>query len=96
MERTWKAFLLNILEDLTEEEMEKFKYQLKNIDLAKEYSHIKRGTLQKANTVALLADILIQHYGEEYSMTVTHDVLIAINQRNLADLINSQMGKCES
>ncbi|KAK7797299.1 hypothetical protein U0070_010635 [Myodes glareolus] len=94
MERTWKAFLLNILEDLTEEEMGKFKYQLKNIDLAKEYSHIKRGTLQKANTVALLADTLIQHYGEEYSMTVTHDVLLAINQRNLADLIISQMGKC--
>ncbi|KAL6073377.1 hypothetical protein STEG23_013708 [Scotinomys teguina] len=91
MEHTWKAFLLNILEDLIEEEMGKFKYQLKNVDLAKQYSHIKRGTLQKADTVAQLADTLIQHYGEKYSMTVTHDVLIAINQRNLAEMIISQM-----
>ncbi|GAB1292507.1 Interferon-induced very large GTPase 1 [Apodemus speciosus] len=96
MECSWEAFLPNILEDLTEEEMGKFKYQLKNIALAKDYSHIKRGTLQKANTAALLAETLIQHYGEEYSKTVTHDVLIAINQRNLAEMIISKMVKSEA
>uniref|UniRef100_A0A5F9D061 Pyrin domain-containing protein n=1 Tax=Oryctolagus cuniculus TaxID=9986 RepID=A0A5F9D061_RABIT len=84
MGTTLKACLLSILEDLIEEELVKFKFQLTNIDLAEGYNHVPRGTLQQANAVKL-ADLLIQYYGEEYSNTVTQQVLKAINQRSLAE-----------
>ncbi|VTJ84409.1 Hypothetical predicted protein [Marmota monax] len=101
MESTSKAFLLTILEDLIEEELSKFKFQLTSIPLAAGYDHIRRGTLQQANALTL-ADLLIQYYGEEYSKTVTHEVLKAINQRSLAEKISkfieesgSSTGKCD-
>ncbi|XP_040140773.2 interferon-induced very large GTPase 1-like [Ictidomys tridecemlineatus] len=100
MESTSKEFLLTILEDLIEEELSKFKFRLTSIPLAAGYDHIRRGTLQQANALTL-ADLLIQYYGEEYSKTVTHEVLKAINQRSLAEKISkfieesgSSTGKC--
>ena len=95
MESTLKACLLHILEDLLEEELVKFKFQLTNITLAEGYNHIPRGTIQQANPVKL-AELLIQYYGEEYSKTVTQEVLKAINQRNLAEKLCQAMEKCES
>uniref|UniRef100_A0A8C9UU69 Pyrin domain-containing protein n=1 Tax=Spermophilus dauricus TaxID=99837 RepID=A0A8C9UU69_SPEDA len=94
MEGTSKAFLLTILEDLIEEELSKFKFRLTSIPLAAGYDHIRRGTLQQANALTL-ADLLIQYYGEEYSKTVTHEVLKAINQRSLAEKIMWQKAKQE-
>ncbi|KAB0370678.1 hypothetical protein FD755_017087 [Muntiacus reevesi] len=94
MESTLKACLLHILEDLLEEELVKFKFQLTNITLDEGYNHIPRGIIQQANPVRL-ADLLIQYYGEEYSKTVTQEVLNAINQRNLAEKLCQAMEKCE-
>ncbi|XP_051679343.2 interferon-induced very large GTPase 1 isoform X1 [Oryctolagus cuniculus] len=95
MGTTLKACLLSILEDLIEEELVKFKFQLTNIDLAEGYNHVPRGTLQQANAVKL-ADLLIQYYGEEYSNTVTQQVLKAINQRSLAEKLCQSMEKVGS
>lgn len=95
MESTSKAFLLNILEDLIEEELSKFKFSLTSIPLAAGYNHIRRGTLQQANAVTL-ADLLIQYYGEEYSKIVTQEVLKAINQRSLAEKISKFTEKAGS
>ncbi|MXQ94229.1 hypothetical protein E5288_WYG007361 [Bos mutus] len=95
MESTLKACLLHILEDLLEEELVKFKFQLTNIALAEGYNHMPWGTIQQANPV-ILADLLIQYYGEEYSKTVTQEVLKAINQRNLAEKLCQAMEKSGS
>lgn len=95
MESTLKACLLHILEDLLEEELVKFKFQLTNIALAEGYNYMPWGTIQQANPVRL-ADLLIQYYGEEYSKTVTQEVLKAINQRNLAEKLCQATEKCEA
>uniref|UniRef100_A0A8C4L0U1 Pyrin domain-containing protein n=1 Tax=Equus asinus asinus TaxID=83772 RepID=A0A8C4L0U1_EQUAS len=94
MESTLKAHLLNILEDLLEEELVKFKFQLTNIALSEGYNHIPRGTVQQATPVTL-ADLLIRYYGEEYAKTVTQEVLKAINQRSLLEKLHQSMEKCE-
>ncbi|XP_043771183.1 pyrin-like [Cervus elaphus] len=95
MESTLKACLLHILEDLLEEELVKFKFQLTNITLAEGYNHIPRGTIQQTIPVRL-AELLIQYYGEEYSKTVTQEVLKAINQGNLAESLCQATEKCGS
>nr|XP_008542144.1 PREDICTED: interferon-induced very large GTPase 1-like [Equus przewalskii] len=95
MESTLKAHLLNILEDLLEEELVKFKFQLTNIALSEGYNHIPRGTVQQATPVTL-ADLLIRYYGEEYAKTVTQEVLKAINQRSLLEKLHQSMEKSGS
>ena len=95
MERKLKATFLNILENLLEDELAKFKFQLRNTALAKEYNYMSRSTLDQASPVKL-ADLLIQYYGEEYSVTVTREVLIAINQRNLVEKLYEATEKRES
>lgn len=95
MENKLKEFLLCILEDLLEEEFLKFKFQLTNVALAEGYNQIHRGTVEKVSLVKL-AELLIQYYGNEYSKTVTQEVLKAINQRNLAERFFPPMKKRES
>lgn len=95
MESNSKTILLYILEDLLEEEFTKFKFQLTNIAISEEYRRIPRGTLHQASRVKL-ADLLIQFYGDKYSRTVTEEVLITINQRNLAEKLRQGIEKRES
>lgn len=95
MESTLKTKLLYILEDLLEEEFTKFKFQLTNTTISEEYRHIPRSTLHQASRVKL-ADLLIQFYGNEYSTTVTEEVLKAIDQRNLAEKLRQGIEKRES
>lgn len=95
MENKLKEFLLRILEDLLEEELLKFKFQLTNVALAEGYNQMPRGTVEQASRVKL-ADLLIQYYGNEYSKVVTQEVLKAINQRNLAERFFPPMEKRES
>ncbi|XP_032977456.1 interferon-induced very large GTPase 1-like [Rhinolophus ferrumequinum] len=95
MDSNLKTLVLNILENLLEEDLVKFKFQLTNIPLAEGYNYIPRGTLEQAPRVRL-ADLLTQYYGEEYAKTVTQEVLKAIDQRGLAEKFCQSVGKAGS
>lgn len=95
METTLKSCLLDILEDLIEDELTKFKFQLTDIDLDKRYNRVPKSILYPANAVKL-AEILIQYYGEDYSKTVTQQALKAINQRSLAEKFCRSVEKSKS
>ncbi|XP_062036927.1 pyrin [Lepus europaeus] len=84
MAKTPSDHLLNTLEELVPYDFEKFKFKLQNTSLEKEHSRIPRGQLQMARPVKL-ATLLVTHYGEEYAVRLTLQVLRAINQRLLAE-----------
>lgn len=80
MKSTWRAHLLHIPEDLLEEELIKFKFQLTNIALAEGYDRLPRSTIQHTTPVRL-AGPLIQDYRGEYAKTATQEVPKARNQQ---------------
>ncbi|XP_053413698.1 pyrin [Nycticebus coucang] len=84
MARTLSDHLLSTLEELVPYDLEKFKFKLQNTSLEKEHSRIPRGQLQTARPVRV-ADLLVTHYGEEYAVRLTLQVLRGINQRLLAE-----------
>ncbi|ELV13337.1 Pyrin [Tupaia chinensis] len=84
MAKTLSDSLLFTLEELVPYDFEKFKFKLQNTSLEKEHSRIPRGQLQTARPVKL-ASLLVTHYGEEYAVRLTLQVLRGINQRLLAE-----------
>ncbi|XP_030894728.1 pyrin isoform X2 [Leptonychotes weddellii] len=76
--------LLDSLEELVPSDFEKFKFKLQNTSLEKDHSRIPRSQLQNARPVKL-ATLMITHYGEEYAVRLTLQVLRAINQNFLAE-----------
>ncbi|KAI4559389.1 hypothetical protein MJG53_017915 [Ovis ammon polii x Ovis aries] len=84
MVRTRSDHLLYSLEELLPYDFEKFKFKLQNTSLEKEHTRIPRGQLQTAEPVKL-ASLLVNHYGEEYAVQLTLQVLRAINQHLLAE-----------
>ncbi|KAM5228327.1 pyrin [Ctenodactylus gundi] len=92
MARTLSDHLLNTLEELVPYDFEKFKFKLQNTSLEKEHSRIPRGHLQMARPVKL-ASLLVTHYGEEYAVRLTLQVLRAINQRLLAEELHRAAGQ---
>ncbi|XP_021554013.1 pyrin isoform X1 [Neomonachus schauinslandi] len=76
--------LLDSLEELVPGDFEKFKFKLQNTSLEKDHSRIPRSQLQNAKPVKL-ATLMITHYGEEYAVRLTLQVLRAINQNFLAE-----------
>ncbi|XP_037671217.1 pyrin isoform X2 [Choloepus didactylus] len=84
MAKTPSDHLLFSLEELVPYDFEKFKFKLQNTSLEKEQPRIPRGLLQMAGPVKV-ASLLINHYGEEYALRLTMQVLRAINQRLLAE-----------
>uniref|UniRef100_A0A8C6FKE5 Pyrin n=1 Tax=Moschus moschiferus TaxID=68415 RepID=A0A8C6FKE5_MOSMO len=84
MARTRSDHLLYSLEELLPYDFEKFKFKLQNTSLEKEHTRIPRGQLQTAEPVKL-ASLLVNHYGEEYAVQLTLQVLRAINQHLLAE-----------
>ncbi|XP_008069319.2 pyrin [Carlito syrichta] len=84
MAKTPSDHLLFTLEELVPYDFEKFKFKLQNTTVEKEHSRIPRGQLQVARPVKV-ANMLITHYGEEYAVRLTLQVLRAINQRLLAE-----------
>ncbi|KAB0384142.1 pyrin isoform X3 [Muntiacus reevesi] len=84
MARTRSDHLLYSLEELLPYDFEKFKFKLQNTSLEKEHTRIPRGQLQTAEPVKL-ASLLVNHYGEEYAVQLTLQVLRAINQYLLAE-----------
>ncbi|XP_047388693.1 pyrin [Sciurus carolinensis] len=92
MAKTLSDHLLSTLEELVPYDFEKFKFKLQNTNLEKEHSRIPRGHLQMARPVRL-ATLLITHYGEEYAVQLTLQVLRAINQRLLAEELHRATGQ---
>uniref|UniRef100_A0A8C6DHE1 Pyrin n=1 Tax=Moschus moschiferus TaxID=68415 RepID=A0A8C6DHE1_MOSMO len=96
MARTRSDHLLYSLEELLPYDFEKFKFKLQNTSLEKEHTRIPRGQLQTAEPVKL-ASLLVNHYGEEYAVQLTLQVLRAINQHLLAEELHqviSPEGTC--
>ncbi|XP_012921001.1 pyrin [Heterocephalus glaber] len=92
MAKTLSDHLLNTLEELVPYDFEKFKFKLQNTSLEKEHTRIPRGHLQMARPVRL-ATLLITHYGEEYAVRLTLQVLRSINQRLLAEELHRATGQ---
>ncbi|XP_077618694.1 pyrin isoform X3 [Crocuta crocuta] len=92
MIKTPSDHLLYSLEGLVPNDFERFKFKLQNTSLEKDhYSRIPRGQLQAARPVKL-ASLLITHYGEEYAVRLTLQVLRAINQNFLAEELHKATG----
>ncbi|XP_074161158.1 NACHT, LRR and PYD domains-containing protein 10 [Sminthopsis crassicaudata] len=91
MEITLRNILMNILEDLIEEELKKFKFQLEDPPL-KDVGPLPRSQLHPAQPVDL-AELLIRHYGVNYAVEVTKAVLEIINQRDLAEKLEQAIKK---
>ncbi|XP_068923980.1 NACHT, LRR and PYD domains-containing protein 10-like [Petaurus breviceps papuanus] len=91
METTLRTVLMKILEDLIEEELKKFKFQLEDPPL-KEFGPVPRGQLHPAQPVDL-AELLIGHYGVNYAVEVTKAVLEMINHRDLAEKLGQAIEK---
>lgn len=91
MIKTPSDHLLYSLEGLVPNDFERFKFKLQNTSLEKDHSRIPRGQLQTARPVKL-ASLLITHYGEEYAVRLTLQVLRAINQNFLAEELHKATG----
>ncbi|XP_074073586.1 NACHT, LRR and PYD domains-containing protein 10-like [Macrotis lagotis] len=91
MDITLRNVLMQILEDLIEEELKKFKFQLEDPPL-KTFGPIPRGQLHPAQTVDL-AELLIGHYGINHAAEVTKEVLKIINHRDLAEKLEQAIEK---
>uniref|UniRef100_A0A4X1VNI3 Pyrin n=1 Tax=Sus scrofa TaxID=9823 RepID=A0A4X1VNI3_PIG len=90
MAKTPSDHLLYSLEELVPYDFEKFKFKLQNTSLEKEHSRIPRGQLQTAQPVKL-AMLLVTHYGEDYAVQLTLQVLRAINQHLLAEELHRDL-----
>ncbi|XP_034363406.2 pyrin isoform X1 [Arvicanthis niloticus] len=91
MAKTLGDHLLNTLEELLPYDFEKFKFKLQNTSLEKGHSRIPRGHMQMARPVKL-AELLLKHYGEEYAVRLTLQILRATNQRQLAEELRKATG----
>lgn len=91
MAKTLGDHLLNTLEELLPYDFEKFKLKLQNTSLEKGHSRIPRGHMQMARPVKL-AELLLKHYGEEYAVRLTLQILLATNQRQLAEELRKATG----
>lgn len=85
MANTLGDHLLNTLEDLLSDDFDKFKFKLQNA------SGIARSHMQEAKPV-MLTRLLLNHYGEEYAVRLTLQILQAINQRQLAEKLRKATG----
>uniref|UniRef100_M3YUM4 Pyrin n=1 Tax=Mustela putorius furo TaxID=9669 RepID=M3YUM4_MUSPF len=90
MIKTPSDHLLDSLEELGDNDFEKFKFKL-SIRLEKDHSRIPWGQLQNAKPVKL-ATLMITHYGEENAARLTLQVLRAMNQNLLAEKLNRVIG----
>ncbi|XP_032183809.1 pyrin isoform X1 [Mustela erminea] len=90
MIKTPSDHLLDSLEELGDNDFEKFKFKL-SISLEKDHSRIPWGHLQNAKPVKL-ATLMITHYGEENAARLTLQVLRAMNQNLLAEKLNRVIG----
>ncbi|XP_034275778.1 apoptosis-associated speck-like protein containing a CARD [Pantherophis guttatus] len=84
--------LAEALENLTEEELKKFKANLNEFPVKEDFRNIPRGTLQKAGALEL-SDLLVNYYCEDYAVEVAARVLSDSNCRPQAQKLRRDTGK---
>ncbi|XP_053216644.1 uncharacterized protein LOC128399336 isoform X5 [Podarcis raffonei] len=83
MKKTIRDHLESTLENLREDDLNRFKFKLNEFPIAERFDNIPRGPLEKANAMEL-SRLLLGFYMEDYAVQVTVDVLNAINCRDEA------------
>uniref|UniRef100_A0A3Q4GM80 PYD and CARD domain containing n=1 Tax=Neolamprologus brichardi TaxID=32507 RepID=A0A3Q4GM80_NEOBR len=89
--------LFGMLEDLKKEELEKFKWFLRDRDVLVELQPIPKSRLEKASTCDLV-DLMVQTYTEK-SVEVTTKVLKKINRNDLIVCVlfgRKKQGECKT
>lgn len=86
--------ILDALENLTGDELKKFKMKLLSVPLREGYGRIPRGTLLQMDAIDL-TDKLVSYYLETYGLELTIIVLRDMGMQELAEqLQNIMKGKC--
>ncbi|KAG6925040.1 PYD and CARD domain containing [Chelydra serpentina] len=91
MGKTVRDHLVDTLEELVQDEFKRFKVKLNVFPVKEGYSNIPRGRLEKADVLDV-CDKLISFYREEYAVELTVEILIDINQRDVADRLRKAIG----
>ncbi|CAM2115039.1 unnamed protein product [Caretta caretta] len=84
MERLRRDLLLETLEQLEEETLQRFEDKLGEIELKEGYGRIPLARLTHVDPPAP-ADLLLSSYGEDYGMEVAAGALRAVSQGDLAE-----------
>uniref|UniRef100_A0A670JHB8 Pyrin domain-containing protein n=1 Tax=Podarcis muralis TaxID=64176 RepID=A0A670JHB8_PODMU len=84
MKKTIRDHLVFTLENLREDDLNRFKFKLSELPIAECFDNIPQGPLEKANAMEL-SRLLLGFYMEDYAVQVTVDVLNAINCRDEAE-----------
>ncbi|KAM5227927.1 apoptosis-associated speck-like protein containing a CARD isoform 1-T1 [Ctenodactylus gundi] len=82
--------ILEALENLTTEELKKFKLKLRSVPLRYGYGRIPRGQLEGMDAVDLtdkLVSFYLEEYGTELTVTVLHDMGMKEMAQQLQDVI---------
>uniref|UniRef100_A0A3B3QWG4 Pyrin domain-containing protein n=1 Tax=Paramormyrops kingsleyae TaxID=1676925 RepID=A0A3B3QWG4_9TELE len=80
------------LEELPEDELKKFKYNLIHL-VHEKYQRIPRGQLELLDRMGI-ADIMIRSYGEVGALHVMLEILKRMNLNNLVQKLNKDLKKC--
>uniref|UniRef100_A0A3B3S3M3 Pyrin domain-containing protein n=1 Tax=Paramormyrops kingsleyae TaxID=1676925 RepID=A0A3B3S3M3_9TELE len=83
--------LLRSLEELTEDELTKIKYNLIHLAYEK-YQQIPRGQLENLDRMGI-ADKMIRSYGEVGALKVTLQILKKMNMNDLVQRMNEDLQK---
>ncbi|XP_072562554.1 protein NLRC3-like [Paramormyrops kingsleyae] len=86
------VLLLRSLEELTEDELTKIKYNLIHL-VNEKYQRIPRGQLEKLDRMGI-ADMMIRSYGEVGALKVTLEILKKMNLNDLVQRLNEDLQKC--
>ncbi|XP_048867490.1 NACHT, LRR and PYD domains-containing protein 3-like isoform X9 [Brienomyrus brachyistius] len=83
--------LLGYLEELTEDDLKKLKYNLTHL-VHKKYQHIPRAQLENLDRMDI-AEKMISVYGEADALNVMLEILKKINRNDLAQKLNEELQK---
>ncbi|XP_006871995.1 PREDICTED: apoptosis-associated speck-like protein containing a CARD isoform X1 [Chrysochloris asiatica] len=86
--------ILEALENLTADELKKFKMKLQTVKMREGYRRIPRGTLQTADAIDL-TDKLVSFYLEEYGAELTTLVLCEMGMQETAGQLQEIMRQSE-